>query len=1017
MAARRRHRRSALMGKSNDDYSAILLEKKKVNTSAILGQEDESLRAEMLDLVEKLKLDDPQIHKDSLAKLKNHCQTGPPDLACLPKYLQFLHDKIDELKAIYDSWPENGLKEELAIIISALSIMDTDTKDCLQYRKRGSKDDDLSKWGLEYIRHLAEELANDFETNILNRNLSEADEVFKEAMELLQQITEYYFKNNCEIDAVDIYIDLDYHERLDDYMNENNVMKIGRYLQQCSYFFSKADYLEINRYLYGSYSRFGLTMDCFMAACRSMDVEFFHDTLLRVKDDIENQSLPDLDRDMLQKQMCYMLAHYGIYYNFSEEHESETRCQVDELTQIIHNRFLIDAHTDIAIEFDILKPYSVDEICRIPNQKYSSYYNAGNLKDPVYTCLASAFVSAFSNAAFKTDLFLMGDHQKWLLTDSETILMNCVACIGLLHMWDIDEAFLVLDKFLDHSNSNIVAGALLGIGVASCNTVDHFMSPYALLVDQLTNDVPIIQRNAIIAMGLSYAGTDDSDVSETMRELVEWPSVDIKPKAMACLAIGLVACGSNSPLPPSEIILEYLNSVKDQLDINDPYMRLIPVGVAMIHIGRYENISQSVKNMADLPGDFGKWCFILLKICSNFGTGNCGALQKLIEFIHEPGKKFHFDDKDITVGEEIKQFIDKHDGAGDLPEVQAVQKMVERVEKELKEQEKHDEDKEEEAEVNIVDEKGATEKDTGPNIAQEESVPEPKNEPDKSGPSDAKKNLKKLKDESKAYELLQGLATVGVAFISIIEDISQKMALRLFNSFLQFGSIATRRAVPVALGILSVSNPQITIIELLSKLSHDHDDVVSLNAILALGIVGAGTNNSRIGNLLRNLNVFHHTEPLHVFAIRISQGLLHLSKGVMTLTPLRAENTFLSPVSIASLLVHAVLSLDVRHTYLSKDPHLLFWLVPAMKLRALITYDTNGKSVPVTVRVGQAVDETGQAGKPKRITGFQTHRTPILLNVGERVELATNKYIPYTPVLENIVLVKEDPNATGPDLS
>jgi 26S proteasome regulatory subunit N1 len=45
--------------------------------------------------------------------------------------------------------------------------------------------------------------------------------------------------------------------------------------------------------------------------------------------------------------------------------------------------------------------------------------------------------------------------------------------------------------------------------------------------------------------------------------------------------------------------------------------------------------------------------------------------------------------------------------------------------------------------------------------------------------------------------------------------------------------------------------------------------------------------------------------------------------------------------------------------------------------------------MPLNLRVGQAVDVVGQAGKPKKITGFQTHTSPVLIGVGERAELAT----------------------------
>lgn len=50
--------------------------------------------------------------------------------------------------------------------------------------------------------------------------------------------------------------------------------------------------------------------------------------------------------------------------------------------------------------------------------------------------------------------------------------------------------------------------------------------------------------------------------------------------------------------------------------------------------------------------------------------------------------------------------------------------------------------------------------------------------------------------------------------------------------------------------------------------------------------------------------------------------------------------------------------------------------------------DSDLKPLPVSVRVGQAVETVGQAGKPKTITGFQTHTTPVLLGVRDRAEVS-----------------------------
>jgi 26S proteasome regulatory subunit N1 len=57
---------------------------------------------------------------------------------------------------------------------------------------------------------------------------------------------------------------------------------------------------------------------------------------------------------------------------------------------------------------------------------------------------------------------------------------------------------------------------------------------------------------------------------------------------------------------------------------------------------------------------------------------------------------------------------------------------------------------------------------------------------------------------------------------------------------------------------------------------------------------------------------------------------------------------------------------------------------------------------------------SSQAGRPKTITGFQTHTTPVLLATGDRAELATDKYIAVTPILEGCVILKPNPDYDEP---
>jgi len=256
----------------------------------------------------------------------------------------------------------------------------------------------------------------------------------------------------------------------------------------------------------------------------------------------------------------------------------------------------------------------------------------------------------------------------------------------------------------------------------------------------------------------------------------------------------------------------------------------------------------------------------------------------------------------------------------------------------------------------------------------------------------------------------QAVAVLGIALVVIGEEIGTEMSLRSFDHLLQYGEPVIRRAVPLALGLVSISNARITVMDTLSKLSHDSDSEVAMNATFALGLIGAGTNNSRIGGLLRQLASYYYKDANLLFVVRLAQGLLHLGKGTMTLSPFHSHNFLMSRVAITGILTVLHACLDIKNTLLAKSHYLLFTLVSAIYPRVLMTFDEDLKPLTVNVRVGQAVDVVGQAGKPKTITGFQTHTTPVLLGAGERAELATDEYVALSSVLEGFVILRKKPD-------
>jgi len=256
----------------------------------------------------------------------------------------------------------------------------------------------------------------------------------------------------------------------------------------------------------------------------------------------------------------------------------------------------------------------------------------------------------------------------------------------------------------------------------------------------------------------------------------------------------------------------------------------------------------------------------------------------------------------------------------------------------------------------------------------------------------------------------QAAAVLGVALIAFGEETGTEMAARSIDHILQYGELPLRRAVPIALAVMNLSNPKVTVIDTLSKLSHDNDQDVALGAIISMGLIGAGTNNARLAGLLRQLAAYYAKDSSALFMVRIAQGLLYMGKGLMTINPLFSDRFLLDPIAFGSLAVLAHAILHLKSTILGKSHYLLFHIVPAMHPRWLITVDEDLKELKVPVRVGQSVDITGQAGRPKQITGFQTRTTPVLLNHTDRAELATEEYLPVATIMEDFVILRKNPN-------
>ena len=167
-------------------------------------------------------------------------------------------------------------------------------------------------------------------------------------------------------------------------------------------------------------------------------------------------------------------------------------------------------------------------------------------------------------------------------------------------------------------------------------------------------------------------------------------------------------------------------------------------------------------------------------------------------------------------------------------------------------------------------------------------------------------------DSEKESDLHQSFAVLGIAAIAMGEEIGSEMSIRQFNHLMHYGEPVIRKTVPLALGLISASNPQMNLLDTLSKYSHDNDLSVAFNAIFAMGLVGAGSNNARLAQMLRQLASYYATEPDCLLMVRIAQGMIHMGKGAISVSPFHTDRSLMDKNAFCGILATLVAFTDAK---------------------------------------------------------------------------------------------------------
>ncbi|RQX72707.1 proteasome 26S regulatory subunit [Toxoplasma gondii CAST] len=1051
--------------------------KKKVEDE--LTEEDKKIKEDMELLVERLQDPEPGVVALALQTLSVQLKAATSSMTSVPKPLKFLRPHIPVLIAHYHRLaPDDKIKPDFAMVLAVLCTTCGDGQRrslhfCLEGGCR-----DIASWGFEFLRNLAGEVAAAFadihgeekKAGAVEEDLlassdaaagspespapgeTKAGEAKKPAEEeaktkkpslalqismvvplptlaqlnaVVDLIVPYYMTHNAECDAIDLLSEVERVESVAAHVDSNNFQRVTLYLlAMANYAASLEEYTRVLGVAYTILLDQKQWFDAMRVALKmpNSDAEKT-EKIQAVVEQCRAAGDP-----LMVKQLALLLGRQGVDFDFEDE-QTQRLNSGEELS----NFFLL-----LAKEMDVLEPKTPEDVYKTHLEDGASRRGAAAALDSAKQNLASTFVNALVNAGACKDKLMLADGGSWLYKNKEHGMMSAAASLGAILLWNVDEGLSHLDKYQYSSDANIKAGALLGFGVLSSNVRHECDAAFALLKDHLEDSAeggrsaPCQKVGAVVGLGCAHAGTKRVDVMEALTVVIVDSSLPVECSAFAAVSLGLVFVGSCNQEAAEAILTTLIDRSSVEKGLDSPLCYYFALGLGLLFLGARDACEPTLTALEALgsaaPAETQLRTCLLAAYAQRTveglayaGSGDVLKAQKFLSFCGEARDKQYWADLlNSKSGEEAEK-----------KEENGQEEKKEDKEKQEKQEENEKKQEKEKKETDVGGVTGAT---RARNLAGSEDE----------------------EDEEDGRKLDQAVAVMNLALLAFAEDVGAEMSLRMMDHLLQYADLPQRRAVPLALALHSPSRAKPGVIDTLSKLSHDADADVALNAIFAMGVVGAGTNNARIAGLLRSLASYYGRDGNALFVIRLAQGLLYMGKGLLTINPLHSDRFLINNVALGCLSVIMHTCLHMRTTILGKYHYLLYYLFPAMQPRMLFTVapvsqlpqaqpsaesvespessagvptagaageteETMEKEVDVaeeelkmaclSARVGEAVDIVGQVGRqPKTITAFQTHTTPVLLSYSERAELATDEYVPLANVLEGVVIVKKNPD-------
>ena len=290
--------------------------------------------------------------------------------------------------------------------------------------------------------------------------------------------------------------------------------------------------------------------------------------------DLIAECMEECEDPITKKQLAVMLGRQRNPYT-SED---------DDLNQIISNNRLSEHFKHLARDLDTLTPKDPEHIYKSHLEKN---FNQGLNIDSALTNLAKTYVNAFVNAGYGTDNQVMNQDKDsdWVFKNKEEGQIAASASLGMLLLGDIDDGFGgQIDKYMEHTNIDIQAGAFMAYGLINSGITNEMDPVSAVLTEKLVCPEDKLKIGALMGLSFTYAGSTREDLLEEITPIIMDSDNSTELKAVASLTLGLIYVGTCNE-DVAQAILQTLMEMEEK-EIDNPFSRLFCLGLGLLFLGQ-----------------------------------------------------------------------------------------------------------------------------------------------------------------------------------------------------------------------------------------------------------------------------------------------------------------------------------------------------------------------------------------------------------------------------------------------